>query len=97
MHDEESLGPYLPKERTAKTGHTGRIPKADLYFHWAHIFLVLPCHCSIMMPGHEVIKTISMLNSAGHVFYHTQIHVKMPTIVDILTFISIINTTSERF
>ena len=44
MSYEESLGPYLPIERTAKTGHTGRIPKADLYFHWAHILLVLPCH-----------------------------------------------------
>ena len=34
---EESLCPYLPIVRTAKTGHTGRIPKADLYFHWAYI------------------------------------------------------------
>ena len=39
-------------------------------------------------------KTFSMLNSAEHEIYHA--HVKMPTIVGILTFISIVNTTSER-
>ena len=36
-----------------------------------------------------------MLNSAEHKIYHA--HVKMPTIVGILTFISMINTTSARF
>ena len=39
-------------------------------------------------------KTFSMLNSAEHEIYPA--HVKMPTIVGILTFISMINTTSER-
>ena len=36
-----------------------------------------------------------MLISAEHKIY-TDINVKMPTIVGILTFISMINTTSER-
>ena len=39
-------------------------------------------------------KTFSMLNSAEHKIYHA--HVRMPTIVGILTFISMINTTSAR-
>ena len=40
-------------------------------------------------PGPEVVKLFSC--SAEHEIYH----VKMPTIVGILTFISMINTTSE--
>ena len=40
-------------------------------------------------------KTFSMLNSAEHEIYPIQ-NVKMPTIVGILTFISMLNTTSER-
>ena len=43
--------------------------------------------------GREIIKI--MLNSAEHEFI-LLINVKMPTIVGILTFISMINTTSER-
>ena len=39
-------------------------------------------------------KTFFILNSAEHEIYPA--HVKMPTIVGILTFISMINTTSER-
>ena len=39
-------------------------------------------------------KTFSMLNSAEHEIYPAQ-NVKMPTIVGILTFISMINTTSK--
>ena len=41
-------------------------------------------------------KTFSILNSAEYEIY-LLVNVKMPTIVGILTFISIINTTSERF
>ena len=40
-------------------------------------------------------KTFSMLNSAEHEIYPAH-KVRMPTIVGILTFISTINTTSER-
>ena len=40
-------------------------------------------------------KTFFMANSAEHKFI-LLINVKMPTIVGILTFISMINTTSER-
>ena len=40
-------------------------------------------------------KTIFMLNSAEHEII-LLINVKMPTMVGILTFISMINTTSER-
>ena len=35
-----------------------------------------------------------MLNSAKHIIYPA--HVKMPTIIGILTFISMINTITER-
>ena len=41
-------------------------------------------------------NTFSMLNSAEHEIYILLINVKMPIIVGILTFISMINTTSER-
>ena len=44
-------------------------------------------------PGLEVIK-LFMLNSTEHEIYPA--HVKMPTIVGFLSFISMINTTSER-
>ena len=40
-------------------------------------------------------KTFSMLNSAGHGFI-LLINVKLPTVIGILTFTSMINTTSER-
>ena len=40
-------------------------------------------------------KTFYMLNSAEHKIYPAH-KFKMPTIIGILTFISIINTTSER-
>ena len=38
-----------------------------------------------------------MLNSTENEFQHMLINVKMPTNVDILTFISMINTTCESF
>ena len=44
-------------------------------------------------PGLRLLKKI-MLNSNEHEIYHALI-VKMPTLVGILTFISMINTTSE--
>ena len=43
----------------------------------------------------RVYKTFYMFKSAEHEIY-LLIHVKMPSIVGILTFISMINTTSER-
>ena len=44
----------------------------------------------------EVIK-LFMLNSTEHKTYHAHdINIKMPTIVGILTFISMINTTCSR-
>ena len=46
-------------------------------------------------PGPRGYKTFSMLNSAEHEIYPAH-NVKMPTIVGILTFISMINTISER-
>ena len=50
--------------------------------------------------GHEVKKTLFIQNSAEHENYpaHKRLtaNVKMSPIVGILTFISIINTTSER-
>ena len=46
-------------------------------------------------PGFEVIKLISCSTQLNMKFI-LLINVKMPTIVGILTFISIINTTSER-
>ena len=46
-----------------------------------------------LLPGLEIIKLVSMLNSAEHEIYPANINVKMPTIVGILTFISMINTT----
>ena len=46
-------------------------------------------------PSREVIKLFFMLNSAEQEII-LLINVKMPTIVGILTFISMINTTSER-
>ena len=48
-----------------------------------------------ILPDPEVIKTFFMLNSAEHESYHP-IKVKMPTILGILTFISMINTTSVK-
>ena len=45
------------------------------------------------VPGPEVIK-LFMLNSAEHEIDHAHKCVKMPTFVGILTFISMINTTS---
>ena len=46
-------------------------------------------------PGPEVIKLFSYSTQLSTKFIQ-HIHVKMPTIVDIFTFISMINTTSER-
>ena len=54
----------------------------------------MKCHLQ-KQSGPEVIKKFSVLNSAEHKFYPAN-NVKMPTIVGILTFISMINTTSER-
>ena len=48
-----------------------------------------------LVTGPKVIKLFFMLNSVEHEIY-LLINVKMPTIVGILTFISMINTTSER-
>ena len=50
---------------------------------------------SVSQPGPDVIRLFSILNSAEHKNI-LLINVKMPTIVGILTFISMINTTSER-
>ena len=47
------------------------------------------------MPGPEVIKLFSYLTQLSTKFI-LLINIKMPTIVGILTFISMINTTSER-
>ena len=47
------------------------------------------------IPGHEVIKLFSYLTQLSTKFIML-IYVKMPTIVGILTFISMINTESER-
>ena len=72
-----------------------------------HSLLVLPLYvgaCFVMQylvsfqvlqQGAEVIKLFFMLNSAEHKFL-TAHNVKMPRIVGILTFITMINTTSER-
>ena len=46
-------------------------------------------------PGPEVIKLFSC-STQQSIKFNVLINVKMPTIVGILTFISIINTTSER-
>ena len=51
--------------------------------------------CSIMPLGCEVIKLFSCSTQPSMKFI-LLINVKMPTIVGILTFISMINTTSER-
>ena len=48
-----------------------------------------------MKPGPEVIKLFSCSTQLSTKFILV-INVKMPTIVGILTFISMINTTSER-
>ena len=48
-----------------------------------------------MDPGPEVIKLFSSSTQLSTKFI-LLINVKMPTIVGILTFISMINTTSER-
>ena len=54
-------------------------------------FSVISCsYC----PGHEVIKLFSYTNQLNMKFI-LLIIVKMPAIVGILTFISLINTTSE--
>ena len=49
----------------------------------------------MLMPGLEVIKLFSYSTQPSTKFI-LLINVKMPTIVGILTFISVINTTSER-
>ena len=49
-----------------------------------------------IIPGPEVIKLFSCSTQLGTKFI-LLINVKMPTSVGILTFISMINTTSERF
>ena len=49
-------------------------------------------HAKILFQAH---KTFFMCISTEHVFFIMFINVKMPTIVGILTFISMINTTSE--
>ena len=56
------------------------------------VWLVYSLSLSI---GPRDYKTFFMLSSAEHEFI-LLINVKMPTIVGILTFISMINTTSER-
>ena len=48
----------------------------------------------VKQPGLEVIKLFLILNSTEHKIYHPH-NIKMPTIVGILTFISMINTTSK--
>ena len=54
------------------------------------------CFCNIIFrPGKEIIKFFSYSTQLGTKFI-LLINVKMPTIVGILTFISKINTTSER-
>ena len=60
-------------------------------------------HCLLMnLYGMEIrprgYKTFSMFNSAEHIIlFILLINVKVPTIVGTLTFISMINTISERF
>ena len=49
-----------------------------------------------MNPGPEVIKKLFPCSTQLSMKFILLINVKMPTIVDILTFISMINTTSER-
>ena len=49
----------------------------------------------IKSSGPKVMKLFFILNTAEHEIYPAH-NVKMPTIVGILTFISMINTTSER-
>ena len=48
-----------------------------------------------MTPGPEIIKLFSRTTQLSMKFI-LLINVKMPTVVGILTFISMINTTSER-
>ena len=58
-----------------------------------YIRVLVPDAC--LWPGPEVIKLFPCLNQLRTKFI-LLINVKMPTIVGILTFISMINTTSER-
>ena len=55
----------------------------------------LSCSLTRGYPGPEVIKLFSYSTQLSMKFI-LLINVKMPTIVDILTFISMINITSER-
>ena len=58
--------------------------------------LVIWDHYNVsLLPGTEVIKLFSYSTKLSMTFI-LPINVKMPTIVDILTFISMINITSER-
>ena len=64
-------------------------------------YVVLSVPCSLVItcwerPGPEVIKLFPCSNQPSTKLI-LLINVKMPTIVGILTFISMINTTSERF
>ena len=60
-------------------------------------YFMTKCICNISMqyPGPEVIKLFSSSTQLSTKFI-LLINVKMPTIVGILTFISMINTTPER-
>ena len=55
----------------------------------------MKARANIWAPAPEVIKLFSYSNQLSNQFI-LLINVKMPTIVDILTFISMINTTPER-
>ena len=64
---------------------------SSLYAGSGYFFLLLLCY---VIPGPEVIKLFSYSTQLS-MNYILLINVKMPTIVGILTFISMINTTSE--
>ena len=66
--------------------------------HFIQVFTVcqITCNCAwLCKPGPEVIKLFSCSTQLSTKFI-LLINVKMPTVVGILTFISMINATSER-
>ena len=70
--------------------------KKFLFFNKLHFFVIMRKVSVRQRPGPEVIKLFSYSTQLSTKFI-LLINVKMPTIVGILTFISMIKTTFERF
>ena len=72
-----------------------RLGSSAVVGYTCHLWMTPDCHCKTSEYSPEVIKLFSYSTQPSTKFI-LLINVKMPTIVGILTFISMINTPSER-